>query len=396
MVPLPEIHTQTTHLLHTHPSPLIAVFVGGTSGIGTHTVLALASAHAKNSTQPLLVFIVGRNKDAATTIIAECRKVCPHGDFRFVQARDLSLLKDVDRVCQEIRGMLDEREKEKGGKAWIDLLVLTQGVLTLSRNGKFVFHLSPFLLISSSLRFSFPEVIYTNLTEITATKEGLDSTYSLMYYSRMRFITQLLPLLLCSPLPSRVISILNPKLHGKLIPDDLSLRKHSIPRYASSHVCWMTTFFMEKIAEANPGMISLMHVYPGVVMTDMLEKGDAPRWLKWLWRFGLAPVMRFWETKGEVCGERILWLMSERWRPRGVGGVREEERERKDGLRSVELVNAVDGTPGGGMYNVGSVGERYPTPKMYQKYKEDGAAEVVWKHTMDAFKVIEEGGVFQG
>ncbi|KAF7895305.1 hypothetical protein EAF00_007119 [Botryotinia globosa] len=356
MVPLPEIHTQTSHLLHTDPSPLIAVFVGGTSGIGTHTVLALASAHAKNSTQALLVFIVGRNKDAATTIIAECRKLCPRGDFRFVQARDLSLLNDVDRVCQEIGGMLNEREKEKGGKAWIDLLVMTQGVLTLSRN---------------------------------ATKEGLDSTYSLMYYSRMRFITQLLPLLLCSPLPSRVISILNPKLHGKLIPDDLSLRKHSILRYASSHVCWMTTFFMEKIAQAHPGRISLMHVYPGVVMTDMLEKGGAPRWLKWLWRFGVAPLMRFWETKGEVCGERILWLMSERWRPSGVGG------DREDGSRGVDLVKAVDGTPGGGMYNVGSVGERYPTPKMYKKYKEDGAAEVVWKHTMDAFKYIEEDGVFQ-
>lgn len=153
---------------------------------------------------------------------------------------------------------------------------------------------------------------------------------------------------------------------------------------------------MEKIAEANPGRISLMHVYPGVVMTDMLEKGDTPRWLKWLWRFGLAPIMSFWETKGEVCGERILWLMSERWRPRVVGEVWEEEREREDGLRGVDLVKAVDGTSGGGMYNVGSVGERYPTPKMYKRYKEDGAAEVVWKHTMDAFKVIEEGGVFQG
>ncbi|TGO48209.1 hypothetical protein BCON_0247g00030 [Botryotinia convoluta] len=346
MVPLPEIHTQTSHLLRTHPSPLIAVFVGGTSGIGTHTVLALASAHAKNSTQPLLLFIVGRNKDAATRIIAECRELCPHGDFRFVQARDLSLLKDVDRVCEEIRGMLDEREKEKGEKAWIDLLVMTQGVLTLSRN---------------------------------ATKEGLDSTYSLMYYSRMRLITQLLPLLLCSPLPSRVISILNPKLHSKLIPDDLSLRKHSILRYASSHVCWMTTFFMEKIAEGNGGRISLMHVYPGVVMTDMLEKGMVPRWLKWLWRFGMGPVMRFWETEGGVCGERILWLASERWRPRGLGsdGEREGKGEGEDSLRGIELVKAVDGTPGGGMYNVGSVGERYPTPKMYKKYKEDGVAEVV-------------------
>ncbi|KAF5869997.1 putative short-chain dehydrogenase reductase protein [Botrytis fragariae] len=344
MVPLLEIHAQTSHLLRTHPSPLIAVFVGGTSGIGTHTVLALASAHAKNSTQPLLLFIVGRNKDAATRIIAECKELCPHGDFRFVQARDLSLLKDVDRVCEEIRRILDEREKVKGEKAWIDLLVMTQGVLTLSRN---------------------------------ATKEGLDATYSLMYYSRMRFITQLLPLLVCSPLPSRVISILNPKLHSKLIPDDLSLRKHSILRYASSH----SDACLSRGGDDG---------YVG--------EGGVSRWLKWTWKFGIGPVMKFWETEGEVCGERILWLASERWRPRGLGsdGDREGKGDGEDSLWGIELVEAVDGTPGGGMYNVGSVGERYPTPKMYKKYKEDGVAEVVWKHTMDAFKVIEEGGVFQG
>ncbi|TGO80026.1 hypothetical protein BPOR_1831g00010 [Botrytis porri] len=367
MVPLPEIQTQTSHFLRTHPAPLIAVFVGGTSGIGTHTVLALASDHAKNSTQPLLIFIVGRNKDAATRIIAECRELCPHGDFRFVQARDLSLLRDVDRVCEEIRGKLDGREKEKGEKGQIDLLVMTQGVLTFSQN---------------------------------ATNEGLDSTYSLMYYSRMRFIIQLLPLLIRSPLPNRVISILNSKLHGKLIPEDLSLRNHSILRYASSHVCWMTTFFMEKIAEANRGKISLMHVYPGVVMTDMLEKGTVPRWLKWMWKFGVGPMIRFWETKGEVCGERILWLMSERWRSRALTKDGEEMEmeagKRGDCLQDVELEKAVDGSPGGGMYNVGSVGERYPTPKMYNKYKEDGVSKVIWKHTMDAFRVIEEGGIFQG
>ncbi|KAF7951391.1 hypothetical protein EAE96_006704 [Botrytis aclada] len=269
MVPLPEIHTQTSHLLRTHSSTLIAVFVGGTSGNGTYSVLALASAHAKHSTQSLLLFIVGRNNEAATKIIAECRERCPRGDFRFVQARDLSLLKDVDRVCEEIKKILIERENEKGEKAWIDLLVMTQGVLTLSRN---------------------------------ATNGGLDSTYSLMYYSRMRFITKLLPLLLRSPLPSRVISILNPKLHGKLLPHDLSLRNHSLLRYASSHVCWMTTFFMERIARENSGRISLMHIYPGVVRTDLLEKGSVPVWVKWVGRFGME-LVRGWETRGEVCGE---------------------------------------------------------------------------------------------
>jgi hypothetical protein len=45
-----------------------------------------------------------------------------------------------------------------------------------------------------------------------------------MYYSRMRAITQLLPLLLKSPLPARVVSVFAAGTEAKLYADDLSLR----------------------------------------------------------------------------------------------------------------------------------------------------------------------------
>ena len=72
----------------------------------------------------LKAYIVGRNQRSADAIIADCRKMCPTGDFHFVKANDLSLIKDVDRVCQEITTM--ETLNANSGQACIDLLVLSQ------------------------------------------------------------------------------------------------------------------------------------------------------------------------------------------------------------------------------------------------------------------------------
>jgi len=71
--------------------PLVAVITGGTSGIGEHTVRTLATIHETEG-RGLRVYIVGRKEAAAKAIIADCLKACPAGDFRFVQAGDLSLL----------------------------------------------------------------------------------------------------------------------------------------------------------------------------------------------------------------------------------------------------------------------------------------------------------------
>jgi len=100
-----------------------AVFVGGTSGIGEYSLRALASMHG-TSGQGLRVYLVGRNETAASTIINDCRKVCPAGEFQFMRASDLACLREVDRVCKEIVGIEEARAGEK--PACIDLLVLTQ------------------------------------------------------------------------------------------------------------------------------------------------------------------------------------------------------------------------------------------------------------------------------
>lgn len=107
---------------------LTAVFPGGTSGIGEFTIRTLASYYG-GTEHVLRVYIVGRNQDAADKLISDCRRTCPHGDFRFVKALDLSLLRDVDRCCDEVIQV--ENDEDANRPARIDLLVLSHADLHL-------------------------------------------------------------------------------------------------------------------------------------------------------------------------------------------------------------------------------------------------------------------------
>lgn len=126
MVRLDVVRSCNAELVSTQP--LVVVVVGGTSGIGEYTVRALAAAHA-NHGKGLRLYIVGRNEDAARKISSECLELCPTGQFQFVAANDLSLLKDVDRVCTALT-QAEEEASGTGGTARIDLLVMTQAFLS--------------------------------------------------------------------------------------------------------------------------------------------------------------------------------------------------------------------------------------------------------------------------
>lgn len=123
MVNLDIVHASNTKLVHSHP--LVAVFVGGTSGIGEYTLRALAATHGKDG-KGLRAYIVGRKAAAAEKTIAHCASICPKGQFLFVKAGDLSLMKDVDRVCAEITQLEKKESAKNGEKARIDVLVMSQ------------------------------------------------------------------------------------------------------------------------------------------------------------------------------------------------------------------------------------------------------------------------------
>lgn len=131
MVHLDVVRACNTALLKSQP--FVAVFFGGTAGIGECGVRSLASTHGSEG-KGLRLYIVGRNKAAAERTIAHCLEICPTGTFQFVQAKDLSLMRDVDRVCAEI---ISEERKANGEKAKIDFLCLSQGFLSFkSRRGR--------------------------------------------------------------------------------------------------------------------------------------------------------------------------------------------------------------------------------------------------------------------
>ena len=227
------------------------------------------------------------------------------------------------------------------------------------------------------------------------TSEGLDRDMSLLYYSRMRFIHQLLPLLHASPLPAHVLSIYAAGFEAKLFQDDLSLRKPEHYSFANcrSHVVYMKTLFMEALAKQNPGHLSLVHVYPSLIITDAFGKMDVPWWLKTLLGLSL-PVLQPFTEKPEVFGERVLFLASPHF----------PAQESKDpGDKSSDTDGSVatgsDGVRGSGAYAVDNRGDPIPAAKAqkaYQNLRAEGLPSKVYEHTMQAFRDIETKGVFTG
>jgi len=116
---------QSANIALTQNRPLVAVFVGATSGIGEYTILALARAHGKNG-KGLRAYLAGRNAEAGKRILSQCQDLCPSGDFRFVKVDDLTMLRDVDECCGQIAKMEKEAPFD-GGEPRIDVLCMTQG-----------------------------------------------------------------------------------------------------------------------------------------------------------------------------------------------------------------------------------------------------------------------------
>lgn len=134
MVQLPTVQKAVAALVSSQP--LVAVFVGGTSGIGQNTVRELARTHGTEG-PGLRIYLVGRNRKTAEDTIAICRQHCPQGNFIFVQSKDLALLKDVDDMCSEITRLETETaRREKSAKAHVDMLYISTMQVRSGREGQ--------------------------------------------------------------------------------------------------------------------------------------------------------------------------------------------------------------------------------------------------------------------
>lgn len=137
MVSLNLVKSENTALVQ--KQPLVAVFIGGTSGVGRNTIISLTTTHGSNG-KGLRAYIIGRNAKSAEEIITQCQTLCPSGQFIFIQASNLALLAEVDVVCAELLKREEKEASVSGGTARIDILVMTQAIFKPwdARNGKFL------------------------------------------------------------------------------------------------------------------------------------------------------------------------------------------------------------------------------------------------------------------
>ncbi|KUJ23876.1 uncharacterized protein LY89DRAFT_633581 [Mollisia scopiformis] len=346
--------------------PLVAVFVGATSGIGAYTVRCLAKTHGKTG-KGLRVYIVGRNAKAAESIIAECQKSCPAGQFLFQSANDLALMKEVDITCKQLIKTEEKEASAKGETPRIDILVMSHA------------NFKPW-------------------DPRNETSEGLDTFMSLLFYSRARFTTNLLPLLLSSSLPAHVVSVFGPGRDASFFPDDLSLRDPKNYGFMSSgsHAAYLKTFFFEYLAAKYPGKLSLCHYFPGLVLHEGFDSGlndpSFPWWFKASIKY-LKPIMKLAPSTVpcEESGERTLFNASKRFPPKSVDG-----KANIAAAGAIGVAESSDGVLGGGSYRVNYNGEQVAIGKQYKKMREDGWAEKSVQHTLKCFEDIEATGHFSG
>lgn len=248
MVLLSTVHESNGRISTTLPPGLVAAFVGATSGIGEYTL----KSFAKRSLQPK-VYFVGRSQSASERVLAECKAINPQGTFNFIQA-DVGLIKNVDDACRQIRDQ----------ESTINILFMTQGSLNADF-GNFSSSYDP-----HNCYDRLCPCMETNSIDLNpATSEGLKLHTSLLYYSRMRFILNLLPLLEKAQSLRRVVSVFAGGKEGKIFTDNFQARDLSMMAQRD-HISSMITLSFEEMSRRAP-TVSFIHEFPGLVKTPAVE-----------------------------------------------------------------------------------------------------------------------------
>ncbi|KAH7266046.1 hypothetical protein B0J15DRAFT_487700 [Fusarium solani] len=324
MVSLSEVEHSNSSAASTLPSGLVAVFAGATAGIGE----AALKAFAKHTVRPKIYFI-GRSREAGDRLLKELKAINSDGVYEFVQA-DMSLLANVDKVCQDI----------KSKESVVNVLFMSQGTLKYGVD----------------------------------TADGFPLITGLALYSRTRLTVNLLPLLKKASSLQRVVTVMAGTKEGKIFLDDIPGR--NLPnkiKSARGHLCTALTLSLEALARQAPE-VSFIHNFPGSVDTDLIRRDDGlmMQFVKQFFRLGTT-VMGKWVPK-EECGERHAWLcLSARFPAKGE--------------KSAEAAVGTDGTKGSGVYSVDWDGESASTEviKLLGEYRDEGTVDKVWKHFEDEF-----------
>ncbi|KAF5020167.1 hypothetical protein F66182_7807 [Fusarium sp. NRRL 66182] len=316
MAPI-EIVKQFNAGLANLPKGLAALFIGATSGIGQNALRQLAQqANAPR------IYTVARPQSAASheKLLAELRESNPSGSYNLITA-DASLISGVDKAVEVV----------KKAETKLDVFIFSAGFIPFDGRQE--------------------------------TSEGLDPSMTTRYYSRLRAVHQLLPLLNNAPSP-RVVSILAGGLEAPIKEDDFNLRdpKNWDLWTVNLQTSTMGTLALEILARENP-KLSIVHWFPGEVSTPALDA-----YLKH------GNSLRGVPASPEDAGARALFLATnDRYSVHG------------------SLVPTPEGleTPeksGGGIFLINPVGESTDNESLLDDLRKRGVHEAVWKFTKEIFE----------
>ncbi|MAD85778.1 MAG: hypothetical protein CL912_22680 [Deltaproteobacteria bacterium] len=239
-------------------------------------------AFVKHADSPR-VYLVGRSDTAADRIIKECEVLNTNGKIEFIKA-DVSELAEVDRACKIIR------EKEKS----VNLIFQTQGNANMrGRDGR--------------LRNSFHVTSSADYMK-TESPEGLDRKQTLNFWSRMRFISNVLPQLRTAsttpPNFARSVSLLGTgNSYGTIDLKDIELKMSFSGYKNAAHTIIMNDFMAEQYGSREPG-ITFIHTEPSVVNTGFSR--ELPLWARVGTKI-LTPFLYPFFVSAEETGERQLF-----------------------------------------------------------------------------------------
>ena len=208
---------------------------------------------------------------------------------------------------------------------------------------------------------------------------------SLLYYSRIRLIQQLTPLLTAGTAPAHVISIFAGGFEDSINPSKLPIgtptpAERSVTA-VRTHTTFMKTFLFEELAAKHEGKISFIHIYPGLVDGPVFYSKVNPLWFRVVWRV-LKPLVAWYMTSPEVCGEVMVFLATSRYPPKGTV---EASTSTPDGKVAFSTQHEL----GGGAYGVGQRGDERKNVS-YAAIRKSDTAKIVWEHTMDALAKAEK------
>ncbi|KAK7687264.1 hypothetical protein QCA50_009769 [Cerrena zonata] len=202
----------------------VAIFVGGTGGIGQGTAEAFAR-HTKGNAH---IIIIGRNRVAAETIISKFPKPTAEGAKHEFVYCDLTLMKNIENTTKSLLERLPR----------VNFLFLsTVSVTKLGRE---------------------------------ETEEGIDKKLATLYYGRFKFINDMLPALrnaAANHEAATVYCVLGAGRGKEIDWNNLGLkRSYNVFAIREQTIRYVDTITQE-LAAQNP-ILSFIHAWPGAVRTN--------------------------------------------------------------------------------------------------------------------------------